>query len=127
MILGRIGLRSAAAGVGALALLWCLSVPAQAHAQLVLATPAAGATLDVAPTQIQLVLSEAIDRHFSGLELSNQNGVKIDTAPADATDPRALIVSLNVRLPPGQYRVSWHAVATDDGHRTQGSYTFKVR
>src|SRR5271163_4213671 len=125
MILGRIGLRSAAAGLGALALLWCLSVTAQAHAQLVLATPAAGATLNVAPSQIQLELSEAVDRHFSALELSNKDGVIIETAQVETTNPRALVVSVNVKLPPGQYRVSWRAVATDDGHRTQGSYTFK--
>ncbi|HMD58312.1 MAG TPA: copper homeostasis periplasmic binding protein CopC [Steroidobacteraceae bacterium] len=127
MIFGRIVLRSAAAGVGTLALLWCLSGTAQAHAQLVLATPAAGATLDVAPSQIQLVLSEALDRHFSGLELFDKDGRNIETAPVDTANPQALAVLLKVKLPPGQYRVAWHAVASDDGHRTQGSYTFKVR
>jgi copper resistance protein C len=127
MIIGRTRLRSAAATLGALALLCSLSATAQAHAQLLLATPPAGATLDVAPSQIELVLSESLDRHFSGLELSDKDGRNIDTAPVDTANPRALVVSLKVKLPPGQYRVSWHAVATDDGHRTQGSYNFKVR
>jgi methionine-rich copper-binding protein CopC len=127
MIIGRIRLRSAAAALGLVALLCSASGMAQAHAQLVLATPPAGAILDVAPSQIELVLSESIDRHFSGLELSDNDSRKIATSPVDATNPRALVVSLKVKLPPGQYRVSWHAVAVDDGHRTQGSYTFKVR
>jgi copper resistance protein C len=127
MMLGRIGLRSAAIRFAALALLLCFSGTAQSHAQLVLAVPAAGATLDAAPSQIQLVLSEPVDRHFSGLEVIDKDGQIIATAPVDSTNTRALVVSLKVKLPPGQYRVSWHAVATDDGHRTQGSYNFKVR
>jgi copper resistance protein C len=127
MIFGGIRLRSAAIALGALALLWSLSGTAQAHAQLLLASPPAGATLDVAPSQIELVLSESLDRHFSGLELSDKDGRNVETAPVDTPNPRALVVSLKVKLPPGQYRVSWHAVAADDGHRTQGSYTFKVR
>ncbi|HEX9138177.1 MAG TPA: copper resistance protein CopC [Steroidobacteraceae bacterium] len=127
MNFGRIRLRLAAAGVGALALLCSLPEPAQAHARLVLATPAAGSTLDGAPSKIELVMSESVDRHFSGLELSDMDGQIIATAPIDSANTRALVVSLKVKLPPGQFRVSWHVVASDDGHRTQGSYTFKVR
>ena len=40
---------------------------------------------------------------------------------------KSLSLVLNAPLKPGVYSVIWHAVASDDGHRTGGSYTFIVR
>jgi copper resistance protein C len=39
---------------------------------------------------------------------------------------RGLMVMVAQPLRPGAYTVDWHAVASDDGHRTAGSYKFKV-
>jgi len=119
---GRLVALFAAAGLGALIL--CGSV--QAHAQLLLSTPAADSTLDVSPKLIQLMLSEPLDLRFSGLELTDRDARKIETAPVASANPQALTVALKTPLLPGLYRVTWHAVCSGDGHRTQGVFAFKV-
>jgi methionine-rich copper-binding protein CopC len=45
-----------------------------------------------------------------------------------ATDPankKLLVVPLKEQLPPGDYKVEWHAVS-DDTHRVKGNYSFSV-
>jgi methionine-rich copper-binding protein CopC len=45
-----------------------------------------------------------------------------------ATDPankKQLLVPVQEQLPPGDYKVEWHAVS-DDTHRVKGNYSFSV-
>jgi methionine-rich copper-binding protein CopC len=35
------------------------------------------------------------------------------------------VVPIQEQLPPGDYKVEWHAVS-DDTHRVKGSYSFSV-
>jgi len=37
-----------------------------------------------------------------------------------------LIVKIAAPLPPGLYKVTWHAVSVDT-HRTQGDFSFSVK
>jgi methionine-rich copper-binding protein CopC len=100
---------------------------AQAHAKLVSSNPAAGAT--VAPTSsIDLGFSEEISEKLSGAAVSDASGAKTPTAAMlEPNDPKGLMVMLTHPLKPGVYTVAWHAVASDDGHRTQGSFSFTVK
>jgi copper resistance protein C len=104
----------------ALAALTCSAV---AHAMLEKAEPAAGAVLHEAPMTLRLVYSEPLEPAFSGVTVTDGSGRAV-TSGAPEISQSAMSVGLKP-LPPGQYRVSWHAVSVDT-HRTEGSYSFTV-
>jgi methionine-rich copper-binding protein CopC len=98
-----------------------------AHPQLQSAEPAAGAAMTTSPKQIRITFNENVIPQFSGVEVKDQTGKMIPTGKA-ATDPankKLLMVPVNEQLPPGDYKVEWHAVS-DDTHRVKGSYSFSV-
>jgi len=100
---------------------------AQAHAFLDHAVPAVGSTVAAAPTQVQLFYTQDLEPAFSGATLADANGQPIATGPA-VFDPRnkAEMVLNLPRLPPGHYKVSWHALSVDT-HRTTGAFSFDVQ
>jgi methionine-rich copper-binding protein CopC len=88
--------------------------------------PAAGAATS-SPKQIKITFNENVIPQFSGVEVKDKTGKVITTGKA-ATDPankKVLVVPLKEQLPPGDYKVEWHAVS-DDTHRVKGSYSFSV-
>jgi copper resistance protein C len=100
---------------------------AYAHPEFQSAEPAAGAAMTTAPKQIRITFNENVIPQFSGVEVTDQTGKVISTGKA-ATDPankKLLVVPLTEQLPPGDYKVEWHAVS-DDTHRVKGNYTFSV-
>src|SRR6202163_4107095 len=97
---------------------------AYAHPQLQSADPAPGAATTTSPKQIRITFIENVIPQMSGVELKDQTGKIIPTGKA-ATDPankKLLIVPLTEQLPPGDYKVEWHAVS-DDTHRVKGNYS----
>jgi methionine-rich copper-binding protein CopC len=118
--------RSAAALAAALGALLAAS-QAEAHAKLVSATPAANAA-GPAPKAVVLHFSEAVAPKFSGFDLTKADGGKVTVAVhVPAKDQKTVIGAVPAPLAPGLYRVSWHAVAADDGHRTTGDFNFTVQ
>ncbi len=100
---------------------------AYAHPELQSAVPAAGAAMTTSPKQIRIIFNESVIPQFCGVEVKDQTGKVISTGKA-ATDPankKLLVVPLKEQLPPGAYKVEWHAVS-DDTHRVKGNYTFSV-
>ena len=100
---------------------------AYAHPELQSAEPAAGAAMTTSPKQIRITFNENLIPKMSGVEVKDQIGKIIPTGKA-ATDPankKLLIVPLTEQLPPGDYKVEWHAVS-DDTHRVKGSFSFSV-
>ena len=100
---------------------------AYAHPELKSAEPAAGAAMTTSPKQIRITFNENVIPQLSGVEVRDQTGKVISTGKA-ATDPankKLLVVSLKEQLPPGDYKVEWHAVS-DDTHRVKGDYSFSV-
>ena len=100
---------------------------AYAHPELQSAEPAAGGAMTTSPKQIRITFNESVIPQFSGLEVKDQTGKVISTGKS-ATDPankKLLIVPLKEQLPPGDYKVEWHAVS-DDTHRVKGNYSFSV-
>jgi copper resistance protein C len=100
---------------------------AYAHPVVQSAEPAAGAAMTTSPKQIRITFNESVIPQFCGVEVKDQTGKLISTGKA-ATDPankRLLVVPLKEQLPPGDYKVEWHAVS-DDTHRVKGNYTFSV-
>ena len=122
----RLSTRSIAA-LGTVAGLLVAGSQAQAHASLVSATPAANATV-LAPRLIALHFSEKLVPKFSGASLMNAKGKNYAARSSIPTnDAKSVNLAVIGKLAPGSYMVMWHAVAVDDGHRSKGSVSFRVR
>lgn len=95
-----------------------------AHAHLETAQPAADSkTAEV--REIRLVFSEPIEPKLSSIKIESgeDRAVVEPAAEADPQNPKALVVHLFEKLPPGIYKVRWVVVAAD-GHRMSGAYSF---
>lgn len=101
------------------------SSSAYAHARLVSATPASGATV-VAPRTISLTFSERFAAPFSTVEVEDGRGRAVSLIKTVSDDGKTLGGSFGAPLPAGTYRVTW-AIAAADGHRMTGTYSFAVR
>jgi len=116
------------AGLAALALaaLGLRPGTAFAHAFLVRAIPAVGATVAAAPARLTLFYTEAVVPHFCRVTVRGPGGAEVPLGRPrpEAGHPRVLLVHLP-HLAPGRYTVTWHAVASDT-HRTDGSFAFTV-
>jgi methionine-rich copper-binding protein CopC len=112
----------------AVALLDAGAAAAFAHAELESAIPAANATVKAAPKSIEIDFSEELNGKLSRIEVQNPAGVRVDKGDTHVAsdDQRHLSVDLNP-LSEGTYKVLWTSVASDDGHRLAGSYTFSVQ
>jgi methionine-rich copper-binding protein CopC len=100
---------------------------AYAHPKFQSADPVPGAAATASPKQIRITFNENVIPQFSGVEVKDQSGKLIPTGRA-ATDPannKLLVVPISEQLPPGDYKVEWHAVS-DDTHRVKGNYSFSV-
>ena len=101
--------------------------PAFAHAGLVESTPAKDATV-AAPKTIKLTFSEKIDPASSGIQLSMGDGMGVSTAAASVSaDGKTLTARTTSPFMAGKWTLSWHALSADDGHGTQGSYSFTIK
>lgn len=107
--------------------LLALVAPAWGHAFPDHSEPRVGHTLDAAPPAVRIWFDGAIEPVFSTLRVEDMDKRRMDrndarVSPADST---LLEVSLPP-LPAGRYQVFWSVVARD-GHRTEGSFAFRVK
>ncbi len=99
---------------------------AQAHAMLDRASPRVGNTVHKAPNQIELWFTEAVEPAFSGIEVRDINGQRVDVGKARIDRANRTLLRVRVKpLPPGTYNVHWHVLSVDT-HRTQGDFLFYV-
>ncbi|AOJ42769.1 copper resistance protein [Burkholderia sp. AU33423] len=100
---------------------------AQAHALPKTQTPAADATLSVAPHAVTIGFSEALEPAFSSIAVTDSQGQSVvdGKSSVDAGNRKRMQVALT-NLTAGTYTVAWIAVASD-GHRTQGHYAFTLK
>jgi methionine-rich copper-binding protein CopC len=123
-----------------LAMITCLAVlftlfgvhSAFAHAQLIKASPADKAKLQVAPEKLELWFNELLDESFNNIEVypagelkekKHTNFAKADPV-VDPKDRTHLTVSLSA-MKPGEYIVDYR-VLSRDGHTAPGRITFQV-
>lgn len=97
-----------------------------AHAALVSGSPKADSAAP-APRTIRLTFSEKIAPAFSGISLSMDDGMVIDVAAKLSDDGKTLTGTPTSSFMKGKYKLSWHVAAVDDGHKTEGSYSFTVK
>ena len=110
--------------VAALATAFC--VAAGAHAFLDHAEPKVGSTVKVAPAELKLWFTEAVEPAFSTVQVVDAQGKRVDTAGAkvDAKNHKLLHVALG-KLPGGSYTAVWRIVSVDT-HVSQGRFMFRV-
>ena len=100
-----------------------LTVPAFGHAKLRSSLPAADAQLQSAPASLTLTFNEAV--RLAVLSLGTAG--KDIPLTVDRSAPAAAQVTVGLpALAPGKYRVRWSALSVDDGHVTQGSFSFVI-
>src|SRR5215471_9030031 len=99
-----------------------LSTAAGAHAMLDHASPAVGSTVGSSPGQVTLYFTQALEPKFSGAEVRNASGARVDKGKSISGNVMRISVGA---LPAGAYTVSWHVLSVDT-HTTQGSFGFHV-
>lgn len=100
-------------------------VVASAHSFPETESPAAGETVNGAPSQVSIKYDAPIEKLFAGLQVLDPAGKDEAAGPVQVSDDSwTLSVKLN-KLVPGDYTVKWHVVCIDT-HHTEGSYTFTV-
>ena len=104
--------------------LFALSVAstASAHAFLDHASPAVGSTVSGSPGAVTLYFTEQLEPKFSGAEVHNASGARVDRGKSVSGNVMRLSVD---GLAPGSYSVTWHVTSVDT-HKTQGSFNFHV-
>lgn len=98
---------------------------AVAHARLVASNPAANATV-ASPRSIVLTFSERSVPAFSGLELVGADGERTELRASTSQDGKTVTGAFARPLAAGAYTLNWR-IASADGHRMTGSFTFTVR
>src|SRR5947209_15778093 len=100
----------------------------EAHAILLRSDPAKDAVLRVAPDQVRMWFSEALNPAFSTAVVVNGANQRVDNRDAQVApgDTSEMDVTLQPNLPPAVYVVVWRTDSNDDGHVLTGSFLFTV-
>jgi methionine-rich copper-binding protein CopC len=96
-----------------------------AHAELLEATPADGATVEGTPAEISATFDEPLLTDGSTFSIRNAAGERLAVGQIDPDDSTRLIIDPVPELAPGKYEIRWRA-ATADGHAENDTWTFTV-
>ncbi|WP_035795548.1 copper resistance CopC/CopD family protein [Kitasatospora mediocidica] len=101
--------------------------PAFAHAQVLGTSPANGAQLASAPSEIDMRFSEGVLLVDDGIQVVGPNGPvrPASSAQLDAQHPDQLHLALPAGLGSGIYTVNWRVVSADS-HPVHGAFVFGV-
>jgi copper resistance protein C len=94
------------------------------HAFLDHAEPRVGGSVAVAPRQLSLWFTQDLEPAFSTVQVQNAAGGRVDQGKPRIGPANVMHVGLRP-LPPGTYKVLWHALSVDT-HTTEGSFSFHV-
>jgi copper transport protein len=100
----------------------------EAQAALLRSDPAQGAVLPVAPDQVRMWFSEALNPSFSTAVVESAANKRVDYQDAhiSSNDAGEMDLNLQPNLPPAVYVVVWRTVSAADGHILSGSFRFTV-
>jgi copper transport protein len=101
---------------------------ASAHAILLRSDPAKDSVLSVAPQQVRMWFSEALNPAFSTAVVVDGENKRVDNRDAHVSshDATEMDLTLQSNLPPAVYIVIWRTDSADDGHILRGSFLFSV-
>lgn len=120
-------LRIARVAIGLCVGLAVLSAPQQAsaHSDLISTEPAANAVLSVAPTEIVLRFSEAVDVTDDAIRLVDSAGDSVDLAALEQPRGDTVVARPIDALVDGTFVVAWTAISADS-HPIGGAFVFSV-
>jgi methionine-rich copper-binding protein CopC len=111
--------------IAALPVLAFAAASAHAHAYLDRAEPRVGSSVSSAPRQLSLWFTQNLEPAFSGAEVRDSTGARVDQgARVDPANRSLMRVSLKP-LRAGSYKVHWRVLSVD-AHTTEGSFSFQV-
>src|SRR6266571_1462974 len=101
---------------------------ASAHAILLRSDPAADSALSIAPQQVRMWFSEALNPAFSTAVVINAQNKRVDNRDAHVSpnDPAEMDLTLRSNLPPAVYVVIYRTGSAIDGHILRGSFIFSI-
>jgi len=105
-----------------------LSAPAAvwAHAFPDHSEPRVGHTVD-APRSVRVWFDGEIEPVFSTIHVEDGDKRRVDSGDPRGGPKGNTLLEVSVpALPPGRYQVFWSVVARD-GHRTEGSFPFRIK
>jgi copper resistance protein C len=100
------------------------ALTAHAHAFLDHALPKVGSTVQQAPETVQISFTQDLEPAFSTIEVRDEAGNRVDKGDPSVQSGNQMQVTLKP-LPPGKYKVMWHALSVDT-HETTGTFTFMI-
>jgi len=123
-------MRSLRRGVAALlvvaAALVAFAPGAAAHAELLRTDPAAGSTLDEAPTHISLYFGEGVESSSGAIRLYDARGNELEMGAAGhPSGDESIVRAATPEMGEGTYVVDWRVVSAD-GHPLHSAFTFDV-
>jgi len=96
----------------------------RAHAELDTVTPADGSTVDVAPTEIVMTFTEALDASKSSIVVVDGAGATVASGGAVPADSDTTMMLVVPSLEPGAYEIRWTSASAEDGDIARGVTTF---
>jgi methionine-rich copper-binding protein CopC len=104
--------------------LLALPTVALAHVELISSSPAAGADLDTAPTEVTVTFDDELDPDKSSFTVTDADGKVVGTGEVDLTVADRNVMTGTVTITdPGVYTVGY-TVAGVDGHVLGGAFSF---
>lgn len=99
-----------------------------AHSRIKSAVPADKATVNAAPTQVALVLTEETNPTKSVGSVTDVGGATVSTGfRVDSADRTKMTIDLKPNLPNGAYTVAWNTFTDNDNGSANGTLTFTVQ
>lgn len=96
--------------------------PAAAHSELEAATPKPNAHLKAAPSKLVMSFSEVPSKDSVIEVLDGCKRSVVQTTTVSQSDLDIAVATGQ----PGKWKVSYRVISAEDGHLTQGSYSFEV-
>jgi methionine-rich copper-binding protein CopC len=100
---------------------------AGAHAFPDRSEPRVGHTLEVSPPTVRIWFDSSVEPAFSAIRVEDGTRRRVDKGDGRVSPTNRTLLEVSLPpLSPGRYEVHWSVVGRD-GHRTEGSFFFRVK